>query len=100
MRATVIALNILSVVLGLLYLPIVRMFGALGVLAIAHDEPGETVLGLVIAATPVVVPAGSILISQYLLKRRRPASILVAALPVIIACLFVAARYALVARRT
>jgi hypothetical protein len=100
MRATVIALNILSAVLGLLCLPIVRMFGALGVLAIAHDKAGETVLGLVIAATPIVVPVGSILLSQYLLKGRRPASILIAALPVIIACLFVAARYALVARRT
>jgi hypothetical protein len=100
MRATVIALNISSVVVAFLCLPIVRIFGALGILAIAHDKPGETVLGLVIAATPVVVPAASIVLSQRLLRRRRPGAIAVAALPVMIASVLVVGRYALVGHHT
>src|SRR5882757_9683469 len=100
MRAAVFTLNVLSVVLGLLCLPLVLMFGGLGILFLAYDKPGETALGLVIAATPIVVPATYILLSQYLLKRNRPASLLIAALPLIVAGALVTSRCLLAARCT
>ena len=100
MRAAVITLNILSAVLGLLCVPFIRIFGALGVLATAHGRTGDTVLGLVIATTPVAVPLSSFLWSQHLLRRSRPLSILIAALPMIIACALMASRYVLAARYT
>ena len=59
MRAAVITFNILSGVLGLLFLPLVPLFGGLGILCLAYNRPGETVLGLAIAAVPIVLPAVS-----------------------------------------
>ena len=94
MRATVIAFNVLSAILGLLCLPLARLFGGLGILFLAYNKPGETVLGLAIAAIPILLPVASIVLSQYLLKRKSVASVLIAALPVAVALVFVATQFA------